>query len=157
MEEHKENKCAMVKVDDTIDITTYGQNQRPGLFFAQQAVLPPDNYPFFQSSPSFPHQPPFQSFLFGHTQMPHPPVYTDPPPAYEHHKKESLRVDLQWLASVADVCGEENLDQVLAQNMMVQGSYSAAASRPQVHGHGSASGDPDTHTSKLEFESNSMC
>ena len=156
MTEHKENKCAMVKVDDTIDITAYsGQNQRASSFFAQQMFFTPDGYQSANLLASHSQQPPFLPFPLSHThQYPQQqPMYEAPPPSHTHHREEeSLHVDPQWLASVADVCGEDNLDQVLAQNMMVQGSYSAAAARSdntQAHHHGSTD-NPGSHSSKLE-------
>ena len=114
MAEHKENKCDQGVVDETIDITGFADNQAPGAFFP-----PPYN----------------MASLFGHAH-PDMPLFPQqhPAAAYEGpsspaHREDSMQVDPQWLASVAGVCGEENLDQVLAQNLMVQGSYSAAASR----------------------------
>lgn len=38
----------------------------------------------------------------------------------DHSAEDSLHVDPQWLASVAGVCGDESLDQVVAQNMMIE-------------------------------------
>ena len=126
MEEHRANKCDQGKVDDTIDITGY---KRPGNLYAQQGA---GGYPMYQSvNFSTGNSHPFMPLLFGHAHLSSSPLQPPPPPAaYEAPPTsldKSLHVDPQWLASVADVCGEENLDQVLAQNMMIQ--YSAAATQ----------------------------
>lgn len=164
MVEHKENKCAVAMgddiVDDTIDITSYGgQNQRSDPFFSQQLLFGSGTgFPFHQPvhlSPGHSAPPPFFPFPFGHAnQVPPVPTFEAPPPVRkqprEEEREESFQVDPQWLASVADVCGEENLDQVLAQNMMIQGSYSAAAPRPdsrQGHTHGSGHRHSSTESS----------
>lgn len=159
MAEHKENKCATVMVDDTIDITSHGQSQRPGLFFTQQTVLTPNGYPLYESVNLSPHHSSMSfPFPFGHLhQYPQQSplsAYEALTPADKHHEEEKLHVDPQWLASVADVCGEEDLDQVLAQSVMVQGSYSAAATRSngrQAHSHESVD-IHDAHASELKFQ-----
>ena len=40
-----------------------------------------------------------------------------PPPTYAMHEQASMHVDPQWLASVSGACGNDDLNQVLAQNI----------------------------------------
>ncbi len=53
------------------------------------------------------------------------------PSPYESHREESIHVDPQWLASLTDACGDENLDRMLAQNLVVEdfrsGNFSSRA------------------------------
>ena len=45
---------------------------------------------------------------------------TGPPPPYEHSHDDSMQVDPYWLQTVAEACGEDNLDALLAQNVFFE-------------------------------------
>ena len=48
-----------------------------------------------------------------------------PPPPYEHSYADSMQVDPYWLQTVAEACGEDNLDALLAQNVFFENMRSA--------------------------------
>ena len=48
-----------------------------------------------------------------------------PPPPYEHSYDDSMQVDPYWLQTVAEACGEDNLDALLAQNVFFENMRSA--------------------------------
>ena len=66
---------------------------------------------------------------------------TTPPPPYERRNDESMHVDPHWLQTVAEACGEDNLDALLAQNVFFENMRSVrsdgnfAASGPAVVSH----------------------
>ena len=144
MYEHQQNKCAHMKADEALDITQLEefQDQRQELFGALlsgsalggvgRLGFPSHPLGFDMSSPHHHHQPAFvHPFVPLPTEINHGRSYPrepDPPPPKEQsypqepdpREGDSMHVDPQWLASVANVCGEEGLDSVLAHNMAVE-------------------------------------
>lgn len=99
-----------------------------------------------QSYPREPDPPPPRDQSY--PREPYPLSPSDP------HEGENVHIDPQWLATVANVCGEERLDSVLAQNMAVEDSkrhnpplYSPPGS-PHVHAHKGGLGTVQTHSGK---------
>ena len=64
------------------------------------------------------------------TPSPPPPL---PPPAYVD--QQSVQLDPVWIQTVASACGEEELDDLLAQNMFAENMRQATA-RDEYHGIG---------------------
>lgn len=55
-----------------------------------------------------------------------------PPPRYEEHREDSVHVDPHWLQTVAEACGEDNLDALLAQNVFFENMRSTRSGDPYV-------------------------
>lgn len=123
MAEHKQTKCGHMKSEYTMSSYDLRQRsfdeQESGVYDvnrAQEEILlsrgggggRPSNFP------------PLHAY---HHSV--PPL--SPPPNYDAHKDNSVHVDPQWLASVADVCGKDNMDQVLEQNLRAVENYGTSS------------------------------
>ena len=100
-------------------------NYGPNMLVARRIALGPDGTPRVQAlimSPLMPGLVPTGPPAIDHTHYPRTTATKPTRSESNGHSSEqdNIHVDPQWLASVADVCGEENLDQVLAQNMMAE-------------------------------------
>ena len=130
MSEHQQNKCGKTQVISAPAPQPYqgfDQGFDQGFYSPLSGALLSS-----RDGPAFlplPFDASSQSSRFMHPFVPLPaqPVVShaqqqqqQPKPPESHATGDSLRVDTQWLASVAGACGEESLDQVLAQNMMIE-------------------------------------
>lgn len=171
MYEHQHEKCGHVKSKPPLDASELAQfddlppqwegpggygweaegGHGPTVYYARRVVLSPDGTPRQQSIIFSPYQPGVVPPGMGHAYYAPPTRHPDPPSSGGGSREDSVKVDPQWLASVADVCGEDNIDQVLAQNMMIEDyrkttpptSPRAIYYKP-VHDH--THGYPDDHT-----------
>ena len=75
---------------------------------------------------------------------------TTPPPAYERRNDESMHVDPHWLQTVAEACGEDNLDALLAQNVFFENMRSVRSD-----GHHVASEPVVSHDNHVTTEESS--
>ena len=64
-----------------------------------------------------------------------------PPPRYGEHRDDSVHVDPHWLQTVAEACGEDNLDALLAQNVFFENMRSTRSGDPYVTNVGVVSQD----------------
>lgn len=78
-----------------------------------------------------------------------------PPPRYEQHRDDSVHVDPHWLQTVAEACGEDNLDALLAQNFFFENMRSARSGNGYVANMEMRSHDDLGNTE--ESSDNGMC
>ena len=78
-----------------------------------------------------------------------------PPPPYERHHDDSMRVDPHWLQTVAEACGEDNLDALLAQNVFYENMRSVRSGDHHV------TSEPmrprDSHVTTEDSSEDGMC
>ena len=121
MSEHKLTKCGHMKAESPLQ-----RYQLEGMGLVGQSEGESDSSDDLNPNYYPPHG-------IGHS--------TTPPPAYERRNDDSMHVDPYWLQTVAEACGEDNLDTLLAQNVFFEnmrnvrsdGHY--AASGPAVVSH----------------------
>lgn len=123
MYEHQQNKCGKMQALGVPALQSYPDMEGSGQgFFSPLGALfsSHDKPTYFTPFTVSPHK---AGFVHPFVPLPVQPVISHAQPQphpQEQPKSEDLHLDPQWLASVAGACGEENLDQVLAQNMMVE-------------------------------------
>ena len=112
MDEHKLAKCAHMKSEDSLDPLIFKQLQEEDQHEFIDSYGRFGDVVFIHHRMNDSHEPVFDH-TYHHTQV------QPSSPSHDCHE-EDIHVDPQWLASVADVCGEEDLDHVLAQNLVVE-------------------------------------
>ena len=75
-----------------------------------------------------------------------------PPPPYERHHDDSMHVDPYWLQTVAEACGEDNLDALLAQNVFFENMRSVRSGDGNVE-----VGSQDGHVTTGESSDSGRC
>lgn len=153
MEEHKQNKCRHGTSTETESSSTGGgasysfQGGEGGFHFPLGGLYADSSishdlysntlgHPFFGGGggSSSVVQLPTQHSAHAHPFVPLPTTATSHTQADAHSSKDnSLQIDSQWLASVSNACGEEGLDQMLAQNMMVEDYCRKSPPPPQYN------------------------
>ena len=123
MSEHKAMKCGHMKAESPL---RHSDLREMGLVDQDDDSESDDGY--------YPHYPP-------HRNSPAFPAVSPPPP-YEHHRDDSMHVDPHWLQTVAEACGEDNLDALLAQNVFYENmrnvrSHDHHVTNEVVESHGS--------------------
>ena len=79
-----------------------------------------------------------------------------PPPSYDHRHDDSMHVDPHWLQTVAEACGEDNLDALLAQNVFFENMRNVRSSGHRVTNDSEPVMSHDSHVTTEESSDDGM-